>query len=129
MSSEDLTQQLQQSLRVALGATAALIEILQDPQKRDENLTKLRTEWDTLSEDWAEKGAQTEQEARTFVDTLLSRRGGKQPVAADSESSPTDAAPVSTASAEVQQEIQELTDQIATIRSELEKLRNQKSSS
>lgn len=123
MESQNLTDLLQQGLRVTLGATASLIEILQDPQKRDENLNKLKTDLSQLADEWAEKGAVTEQEARSFVDTLLEQRQHNAPSdAPSSETTATDSTP--TASPDIQLGLQELTAQIAAIRAELEKLRD-----
>jgi polyhydroxyalkanoate synthesis regulator phasin len=123
MNSDILVQLLQKGFRVTLGATASLIEILQDPQKREENLTKLRIDLTQLTEEWAEKGLVTEQEARSFVDTVLAQRGGQAappPTGASNTAAPS-------ASPEAQVELQELTEQIAAIRMELEKLRDKDS--
>jgi len=119
MNSETLIQLLQNGFRVTLGATASLIEIVQDPQKRSENLSKLRQEWSQLAEEWAVKGESTEQDARNFVDTVLTQRRAQNPYPSTSPPMPTSTPP------SVQTELQELTVQIATIRAELEKLRNQ----
>ena len=124
MNSDILVQLLQKGFRVTLGATASLIEILQDPQKREENLTKLRIDLTQLTEEWAEKGLVTEQEARSFVDTVLAQRGGQTTTSPSTGASST-ASP--SASPEAQVELQELTEQIAAIRMELEKLRNKDS--
>jgi len=122
MDSNNLIQLLQKGFRVSLGATATLIEILQDPQKREQNLNKLQSELNQLSEEWAAKGEITEQEARNFVDTILAKQGvGSKSSKAASTTITTTATPVS--APDVQTELQELTDQIASIRSELEKLR------
>jgi polyhydroxyalkanoate synthesis regulator phasin len=126
MDTTDLTQQLQRGLRVALGATAAIVESFQDPRKRDENLAKLRLEWHELSEEWARKGEQTEQEARGFVDTVF----GQQPTTSGTSSSASSpSAAVTTTSPDIQVDIQELTAQIAAMRAELEQLKNKDSSS
>lgn len=125
MNQDTLTQLVQQGFRVTLGATASLVETLQDPQKRNENLSQLTSELNQLTLEWAAKGEMTEQEARNFVDNLLNQRS-QQP------SSPTPGAsasivtttPTEAAPPEVQLELQELTAQIAAIRTELEKLRN-----
>lgn len=130
MNSDSLVQLLQKGFRVSLGATAALIEILQDPQRREENLSRLRLELTELAEEWAAKGEMTEQEARNFVDTILKPRSGAteteydRSATSENPSSP----PASTAAPDVQVDLQELTAQIAAIRSELEKLREQDSS-
>lgn len=120
MNSDSLIQLLQSSVRVTLGATTSLIEVLQDPTRRDENLTKLRQEWGRLSEEWEIKGESTEQEARTFVHSLLNQRNTTNPSAAGTVT--VEAPPVT--SPAVQVEIQELTAQIAKIRAELEAMRN-----
>jgi polyhydroxyalkanoate synthesis regulator phasin len=121
MNSDSLIQLLQTSVRVTLGATTSLIEVLQDPTKRDENLTKLRQEWSKLSEEWESKGEVTEQEARAFVNNLFNQRNAASNYPA-SGSTATVEAP--TAPPNVQVELQELTAQIAAIRAELEKMRN-----
>ncbi|SRR5579883_2798427 len=122
MSFENPVQLLQKSFHVALGATASLVEALQDSEKRHENLSKLNQEWSVLSAEWAQKGELTEQEARNFVDSLMSQ--------GSSQSTQTPGAPGSrpstpTAPPDVQLELQELTAQITALRAELETLRNQ----
>lgn len=125
MNSDNLTQLLQQGFRVTLGATASLVETLQDPQKQTQNLDALRLELSHLTTDWAQKGEMTEQEARNFVDNLLNQVGNQQPSPTPGASpstvttTPTQAAPL-----DVELDLQELTAQIAAIRKELEKLRN-----
>lgn len=135
MNSDTVIQLLQRGFRVTLGATASLVEILQDPQRRDANLSKLRTEFDQLAQEWAEKGSVTEQEARNFVDSMF--RQGNRSTSSPTENaeydygsgSTTVAAPPSAASPDTQLELQELTAQLAAIRAELEALRNQESDS
>jgi len=130
MDSNNLTQLLQKGLRVTLGATASLIEVLQDPEKREQNLSRLRSDLGQLAEEWDTKGAMTEQEARNLVYTLLEQRSREQsqpPYDATAPASTTAAStnPANpTAPPDVQLELQELTAQIAAIRTELEKLRN-----
>ena len=122
MNSDTVVRLLQKGFRVTLGATASLVEILQDPQKRDENLTKLRTELDQLAQEWAEKGEVTEREARTYVDSFIAQRRSTTDTIPTVN---TTATTVPQTSPEVQLELQELTAQLAAIRAELEKLRNQ----
>lgn len=126
MNPDNVVQFLQKGFHVTLGATTSLIESLQDAQKRDENLSKLNLEWSVLSEELAEKGAKTEQEARSFVDTLLNQGGAA--TSQNSSGSSTGTASAPTAAPDIQLELQELTAQIAAIRVELEKLRNQNAS-
>lgn len=122
MNSEILTQLLQKGFRVTLGATATLVESLQDSQLREANLSKLTAELGQLTEEWETKGVVTEQEARHFVDNLWRQQTSS--VSSTPSTSPTVSNPMSTPSG-VQQDLQELTAQIAAIRTEIERLRSQ----
>jgi polyhydroxyalkanoate synthesis regulator phasin len=123
MNSDTLTQLLQKGFRVTLGATATLVEALQDPQSRDANLSRLTTELGQLAEEWEAKGTTTEQEARNFVNTLWQQRSTPSTPA-----SPTASAAPASPAPDVQQDLQELTAQIAAIRTEIERLRAQDNS-
>jgi polyhydroxyalkanoate synthesis regulator phasin len=129
MNSETLTQLLQKSLRVTLGATATLVETLQDPQRRAENLSKLTTELSQLAEGWEAKGTTTESEARNFVNRLWSQTTSQDapPSTYPQDSYPQDSLgnTAFTPTSEVQQDLQELTVQLAAMRAEIERLRNQ----
>lgn len=130
MNPDTFVQFVQKGFRVTVGATASLIEALQDPQQREENLYRLRTEFSQLAEQWEAKGEVTEQEARNFVDTVLQQQADRsaQPSSPSSGVTDADVTVTTTTSATspiVQQDLQDLTAQIAAIRSELEKLRAQ----
>lgn len=132
MNAEHLTGLLHKGFHVTLGATSSLIELLQDPYKRNENLGKIQSQFSELTDEWAEKGKMTEQEARNFVDTILSQR--QQSVNTDTTTvttpSPVDSSstiPV-TSDPEPVREIQDLTTQIAELRDELKRLRESNSS-
>ncbi|MBW4474100.1 MAG: hypothetical protein KME45_27555 [Stenomitos rutilans HA7619-LM2] len=125
MNSDKFVQLFQQGFRITLGATASLVEALQDPAKRDENLTKLNQDWSILSAEWAQKGEITEQEARNFVDTLLTQRSASSPTGGTSSTTVT----TPSAPPDVQLELQELTAQIVAMRAELERLRNENTAS
>jgi polyhydroxyalkanoate synthesis regulator phasin len=130
MNSNNLLQLLQSGFRVSLGATTSLVETLQDPQKREENFSQLRFELSQRVAEWEEKGLITEQEARSFIETILrqpSNSGGSSATRTPSNTATTPPTPA--ASPNVQLEIEELTVQIAAIRTELEKLRNPSSNS
>lgn len=130
MNSNNLLQLLQTGLRVSLGATTSLVETLQDPQKREENFSQLRSELSQRVTEWEEKGLITEQEARSFIETMLrqqSNAGGSSTTGTPRNTVTTPSTPA--ASPNVQLEIEELTAQIAAIRTELEKLRNPGSNS
>jgi polyhydroxyalkanoate synthesis regulator phasin len=131
MNSTTLAQMLQKGFRVTVGATASIIESLQDPQRRDENFSRLRTDLSQLTEEWEAKGEMTEREARNYVDTILNQQFNRNPSASSEPASPTGSGTTSSApsaaSPEVQQDLQELTTQISALRAELERLREQNS--
>jgi len=127
MNPDNLPLMLQTGFHLTLGATSFLIETLQDPLKREENLDKLKSDLGQLASELLEKGEMTDREARNFVDTIFSQSGNREN--ADSESvSPkpsdaaTDAPPASVVQPDVKLEIQELTAHMAALRVELEKL-------
>lgn len=129
MNTDTLMESVQTGFRVAVGATASLIELLQDPQKQSENLNPWNSDWDELTKQWEEKGEITEREARNFVDNMWN-----QQASSESNGQPTDRTTAPTepststpdAEPEVQSELQELTKQIASLRAELEKLQEEK---
>jgi polyhydroxyalkanoate synthesis regulator phasin len=125
MNSDSLIQFLQSGFRLSVGATAAMIESLQDSQKREEILSLLmQSEFSQLAAELTKKGEITEQEAREFVDSLWQERNTQTSSDAPGTSATTTTDdPV--ASPNVQQELQELTAQVAALRAELEKLRTE----
>ncbi|MDJ1169902.1 hypothetical protein PMG71_10735 [Roseofilum sp. BLCC_M154] len=127
MNSETLVQLLQQSFHVTLGATASFAEVLQDEQKRQESWRKLTENLAELAQEWSEKGKITEEEARNFVDNLMKEKTNPPDSSADSESAGFSQEPETPIDSDPQAEIEELTEQLATLRSELEKLRQEES--
>ncbi|MCU0548019.1 MAG: hypothetical protein MUC48_01605 [Leptolyngbya sp. Prado105] len=123
MTTDTVVRLLQKSFRVTLGATASLVEILQDPQKREANLAKLKVDLEGLTQEWAEKGEVTEVEARNYVDNFIAQR--RSEMSSASTTVPTTAIEVKPPSPEVQLELQELTAQLAAIRAEIERLRTE----
>lgn len=120
MNSDTLAQLLQKGFHVTLGATATLVESLQDPQRREANVSKLTNELSQLAEEWEAKGATTEVEARNFVNNLWQQT----PPNPASSSAPV-TTPVTTPPSDVQQDLQDLTAQISAIRAEIERLRSE----
>lgn len=121
MNPDNLTQLLQKGFRVTLGATSFFIETVQDSSKRDENLNKLNSDFNQLTEEWAERGEMTEQEARNFVDTILNQQNSQVNTDSTTVSSrPTSASGF--APLDVQEDLLELTQEIADLRADLQKL-------
>ena len=125
MNSNNLLQLLQTGFRVSLGATTSLIETLQDPQKREENLSQLNSQLRQRVAEWGEKGEITEQEARRLIEQILRQQSNPERPPTTETPSDTVTNPSTTpVSSNAQLEIEELTAQIAAIRTELEKIRN-----
>ncbi|NEP85982.1 MAG: hypothetical protein F6K18_03645 [Okeania sp. SIO2C2] len=128
MNPDHLTQLLQKGFRVTLGATSFFIETVQDSSKRDENLNKLSTDFNQLTEEWADRGEMTEQEARNFVDTILNQQNTQ--VNTDSttaSSTPTSTSSSGVVSSDLQEDLLELTQEIAGLRADLQKLQESNS--
>ena len=129
-SADDVLQLFQKSFRVTVGATSALLESIQDTQKREENMSKLQTDWAQFAEELADKGATTEQEARKFVDTLLAQASGGSvtDVTIDATTvTVTDPVPSTGFSGPepaLNSELRELIAQVAAMREELANLRS-----
>lgn len=115
MNLETASQVFQKGIRVTLGASAEVVEALQNPQKYGETLSRLqRGEFPQLAEEWAEKGAQTEQDARQFVENMMAGNSGSS--SPSSASRPTDAlVPL-----DIQTDLEDLKQQIISIRQDLE---------
>jgi polyhydroxyalkanoate synthesis regulator phasin len=125
-----VTDFVQKGFRTSLGAASFLVETLQDPDKRDENLQKLNSNFNSmdfsqLTEEWAEKGEVTEREARTFVDNMLQQKGSDTSSNSDNFSDfPRNTSNQSSASSNLLQELQELTAEIIALRTELQQYRD-----
>ncbi|MEQ8976129.1 MAG: hypothetical protein RIE73_37825 [Coleofasciculus sp. C1-SOL-03] len=125
MNSNNIQDALQTGFRVSLGATTSLIESLQDEQKREENLSLLNLDFNQQVVELSKKGEKTEQEAQRLIGQMFSHRN--QPTDSTTPSTPSDSGstpPTGTTSRSTQQELEELTVQIALIRTELEQMRN-----
>lgn len=118
MNPDTLIQTMQKSFRTSIGAAAYVVDLVQHPEQRDQNLERLKTDLNQLVEEWAIKGEVTEQEARTFVESMMSQPRSSTPPGTSYSTAP--AAPP-----DVEADLKDLTDQITTLRQELEKLREQ----
>lgn len=124
MNPDNLTNLLQQGFHLTLGATASLVETLQDPQKRTENLSQISSELSHLANEWAAKGEITEQEARNFASSFLNQLQNQVPTTSEASGTTFTTTPTEVAPPSVQLDLQELIAEIAAMRAELEQLRN-----
>ena len=128
MNPDEILQGLQKGFRVTLGAASTLAETIQDSQRREETLARLRTDPNGLADDLAAKGEVTEQEARAFLENLMAQRpaGASWSRPAGSSVGPsasTSGVPV--APPDIQADLKDLTEQISAMRAELERLRQE----
>jgi polyhydroxyalkanoate synthesis regulator phasin len=115
----DLFQVVQKGMRVTLGATTSVVESLQNESKRSETISKLsQGQWPQLVDELAVKGEVAERDARALVDTLFAQRPATVNVTATPVTGPS--IPV-----DLQQDIRDLTNAIAHLRQDLEKMRPQ----
>ncbi|WP_434686226.1 hypothetical protein [Pseudanabaena minima] len=141
MDTIDLEKLFQRGYYVTLGATSSLLEVIQDPTKREENLKRLGRSFDEITQELAEKGVTTEAEARSYVDKFIAQQvNGSSTTTSESAGLTTVTTTAKTVDdnttdspsersnqsikASMRDEIKELTDQLAGLRSELEKLRS-----
>jgi polyhydroxyalkanoate synthesis regulator phasin len=128
MNPDTLSQSLQKGFRVTLGATASLIEAIQNPQQSNQTFASLDGDMNRLTEELEIKGEVTEREARQFVDGLLSQMPGlfqdtdmfQTGRTATPPTVNTVATPVVDVS--IQAELEALTADLALIRQEIESL-------
>ncbi|MFS8867598.1 hypothetical protein [Synechococcus sp. H65.1] len=115
------------------GTATALVEILEDPQKRAESFSRLSVDWAALATELEQKGEQIEQEAVRYLESLRRQASKASDPAVDSQapaspparsSSPTPA-PAAPISQEEMAELMELIHQIESLRLELERLRTE----
>jgi transposase len=117
-SNNNLTDILQHTFRVAIGATQVLVETLQDSEKRHQTFVQLQSQFKQKTEEFAQKGEVTEKEARQKAEEWLSQY---QSTYRSSSYAPTP--PTSSPTSSSNGEVQNLTEQIIALRIELENLR------
>jgi polyhydroxyalkanoate synthesis regulator phasin len=116
MNSDNAIDLLKKGFHVTLGATSSLVESIQDPIKREENLAQLRMDPTEFAEVLAEKGAVTEVEARKFVDNVVSQYA---PSAVSTSTTATPVANPPSIDPNLQLELKDLTKQLAVLRAQL----------
>ncbi len=119
---DTVLQFFQQSFRVAIGTGNTLAETLQSPQTGLDTWNKLTTNPTQLAQELAEKGRNTEQEARAFVDRILEQQQNPSASGVTVTTTATSIAP------DLQMELQDLASQLSAIRTELAQLREQRQS-
>lgn len=123
MTPNTVTATLQRGFRLTLGATATLIEVLQDPQTSNQRFSDLSSDVSHLAETLENKGEVTEREARQLVDDLL--RQWPNPFAENTASPMATVDTVATPIADptVQSDLAALTQELAEIRQVIDALK------
>jgi polyhydroxyalkanoate synthesis regulator phasin len=116
MNSDNAIDLLKKGFHVTLGATSSLVESIQDPIKREENLAQLRMGPNEFAEVLAERGVVTEVEARKFVDNVVAQY---KPDASSYSAGTALASPSTSIDPTLQLELQDLTKQLAELRAQL----------
>lgn len=115
MNLDTASQAIQQGFRVTVGAAASLVEGLQNPQQYQDTVTRIQQgDLNQLTEEWAVKGEQTEQDARRFVETMMTRSPGSTPTGSPS----TPSGPV--IPVDLKADLADLTQEIIQLRQALE---------
>lgn len=126
MDTNTLFTTIQQGFHITIGATASLLETLQDTNKREQTLSEWQIELSQRVQEWAEKGKITEIEARHLVEDLLKSSTSSSP-----SQTTIDVDPIETSSpsaVDLRHEIQQLTQQLGQLRAELEQQKSSQSS-
>ncbi|ASC70670.1 uncharacterized protein XM38_016150 [Halomicronema hongdechloris C2206] len=127
MNPDTVTHAVQKGVRVTLGATATLIEALQDPQGVRERFSSVGTDFNRLAEELESQGVLTEQEARKFVDSVATQMPSPfaQGASSDGATSPSTPSSGPKVDAALQADLAELNQQLTQIREDLEALKQQ----
>jgi hypothetical protein len=105
----DITEILQQGLRIVLGGASILSETVQDPQKRTQTLEELQVQLKQKAQELAQKGEITEREVLTLVEQWLQRDNASSTVVT-----------TSAARTSAKEGLEDLTSTIIALRKELE---------
>jgi hypothetical protein len=115
MNSDTAIDFLQKGFRITLGASTSLVESIQDPLKREENIALIQANPNAFAELLAEKGAVAEVEARRMVDSVVTQ------YSSGSSSSGNASSPATTSSIDpsLERELRDFIAELAQLRSEL----------
>lgn len=129
MNPDTLTETFQKGFRITLGATSSLMEAIRDPQGSQAKFSAIGTDMELLTQELEAKGADTEQEARTLVNSMMSQL---EQIPNPFVSTPASGTTVDTvaqpvADASVKAELDTLTQELSTLRQDIEALKSEQS--
>lgn len=114
MDTTELTKLFNKGYYVALGTIAAVLETAQSSPKRTQVVREWQTNFASLLDELTTKGIATESEARSYVDNMVSQQVQTVDTTATTVNSAVVGDEIS--------ELENLTKQLADLRSELESL-------
>lgn len=116
MENNNLINFVQQGFRTVIGATAEALETIQNSDKRNQVISELSSELEKKSQEWRQKGTLTEEEAKKIIEKIFQ---GKE-YTSDVKNNYTEEVEVTTVD-NPYKNIQQLTQEIISLREELEK--------
>jgi polyhydroxyalkanoate synthesis regulator phasin len=116
MNSDTAIDFLKKGFRITLGATTSIVESIQDPLKREENLAQIQISPNAFVEQLVDKGAVAEVEARRFVDSVVTQYSTSPSAASGNPSSPPTTSSIDPS---LERELRDFTAQLAALRAEL----------
>ncbi|MEM9213905.1 MAG: hypothetical protein AAGD25_06115 [Cyanobacteria bacterium P01_F01_bin.150] len=128
MNTDNLAQMMQKGFHVTLGAASFLVDtaITPNQEQRDANLSKLQSgNFESLTEEWAVTGEQKEQEAKTFVESVITKDGSFPDIPfpgfsnSSSSSTSTTVANGPSVPTDIQDDLEALTTELSEIRAAL----------
>lgn len=115
---------VEQGFHVTLGAISVATETLQNEQQRSRLVADLQEELNQRAQEWEQKGENTAKEAREFVEQFINQGGD---TSSQEESTPTSgnssATQTTSTSNDVPSRLQDLTNEVATLREEMTQFR------
>lgn len=129
MNTDTLTELLQKSYRVTLGAASSAVEAIQDPERAAADFSEIGTDWERLADKLEVRGALTEKEARNFVEGVTSQMPepfrSASPFTPGAPAEPRTVTTVATpvVDTELKSEVESLTAELIAMRQEIEALK------
>lgn len=127
MNPDTLTETVQKGVRVTLGAAASLVDAVRDPQSSQAKFSAIGTDVELLTQELEAKGVDAEREVRVMVDSMVSQVSQMPNPFVNSPASSTTVDTVArpVVDVTVQADLQVLTEELATLRQEIETLKSQ----
>jgi len=122
MDNNNLINFVQLGFRTVIGATADAIETIQNTEKRNQAISELTSELQKKSQEWQQKGTLTEEEAKKIIEQFFHQSKGSNSNTTNTYTQEVEVKPADNP----YENIQQLTQDIITLREELEKVNSAK---